>query len=752
MIPILYDKTETAFTSNGLGRLVDCIRCIVTEERNGMYECEFDYPVAGAMFDMIQEGRIIGAKHDDNGDVQPFDIYAKTEPINGVVTFYAHHISYRMNENTVKPFSASSCAAALQQIKAQSVLTNPFTYWTDKSVNASYVIETPRNIKSLLCGEQGSILDVYGTGEYQFDKWDVKLYLHRGQDTNVSIRYGKNLVDFENKLDLSDIYTGVVPFWYGDVTEEDGDESETVTELVTLPEWFLSSGHVTPTNRETVIPLDLSDEFEEKPTVDQLRSTATSRLSESDGWVPKQNISVNFVQLWNTPEYVEFAALQRLKLCDTCGVFVPMYNISLRAKVIKVVYNTLLDRYDSMELGDNPVPFSAVVEKLYDSKVAGVAAGLRAVNVNIQTVAQNAETYTNNKVSSAKATIESEYEQAISDATDKICGGTGGYVVTTLNANGKPIELVITDNLDLNQAVNVWRWNQGGLGHSHNGYNGPYNDIALTYDGKINASMISVGTLNANVIRAGTLQDVNGNTSFNLATGELDITKGTINLGNGNFTVNNSGEIAIAAGNINVGNGKFYVSPNGIVEMTNLEIGNDFKVNNAGTMWANNVYISDANCSFTDTFVKLDPHSYTTANQPNLYISGGCYLYESTWTASSKTIKEKIRNIAEPELNPKNLYDVDIVQFKYVDDFLSKSDQRHGKNLIGFIIEDLEEKFPVAVDKNGDDPKKWNWNMAYLIPAMMKLIQDQHKDIEYIKKQLEANNGRENEKSAGECS
>ena len=261
--------------------------------------------------------------------------------------------------------------------------------------------------------------------------------------------------------------------------------------------------------------------------------------------------------------------------------------------------------------------------------------------------------------------------------------------------------------------------------------------------GQFNSALIP--NLSASKITTGTLQDSQGNTSFNLSTGELDITKGTINLGNGNFTVNNSGEIAIAAGNINVGNGKFYVSPYGIVEMTNLEIGSDFKVNNAGNMWANIAYIRGANCSFTDTFVKLDPHSYTTANQPNLYINGGYYLYKSTWTASSKTIKEKIRNIAEPELNPKNLYDVDIVQFKYVDDFLSKSDQRHGKNLIGFIIEDLEEKFPVAVDKNGNDSKTWSWNSAYLIPPMLKLIQNQKAQIDELESRVrkieEDNNG-----------
>lgn len=509
MIPILYEKTESNFKSNGLGRLSDCIRCLASEERNGIYEVEFDYPVTGVHFEDIQMGRIIACTHDEQGDVQPFDIYAKSEPINGIVTFYAHHISYRLNEITVKPFTAGSCADAISKIKTQSVKANPFTFWTDKSVAASYISETPRKARTMLGGEENSILDVFGTGEYEFDKFDVKLHLHRGQDTNVSIRYGKNLVDFDNNEDASDTYTAVVPFWLGSETE--GDESVSV--LVTLPEWYITSGHSVPSGREVIVPMDLSGDFDEKPTVAQLRTAAQNRLASSDGWLPSQTITIDFVQLWQTEEYKDYAPLQRLRLCDTCGVFVPMYGMSLRAKVIKVVYNVLLDRYDSMELGDKPTTYAAVIEKQFDSKVAGIEQGFQAIKIDIQTV---------------KQTIESEYEQAIEDATELIRGGTGGYIVTTVNANGQPIELLITDALNINRARNIWRWNLGGLAHSSNGYNGPFNDVAITQDGKINASMIMTGILNANLIRAGIITDSNGKNYWNLSTGEFVTREGQI--------------------------------------------------------------------------------------------------------------------------------------------------------------------------------------------------------------------------------
>lgn len=418
MIPILYEKTETSFTSNGLGRLSDCIRCIVTEERNGIYECEFDYPVSGLMFEQIQEGRIIACTHDEQGDVQPFDIYGRTEPINGVVTFYAHHISYRLNEITVKPFTASSCADAFTKIVAYSIGSNPFSFWTDKNVNTEFVSATPRQIRNMLGGEENSILDVYGTGEYEFDKFNVRLYLHRGQDTNVSIRYGKNLIDYTNDYDVSGAYTAVVPYWRGE--ESEGEQS--VSTLVMLPELFISSGQSVPSGREVVVPMDLSDAFEEPPTVIQLRSAATSRLSASQAWLPNQTVKVNFVQLWQTEEYKEYAPLQRLRLCDTCGVFVPMYGTALRAKVIRVVYNVLLDRYDEMELGDKPTTYTAIIEKVYNSKVAGVVAGLQSLAVDIETAQNiaeaNAKAYSDGQLSEAVLAINSD----IADLQDQIDG------------------------------------------------------------------------------------------------------------------------------------------------------------------------------------------------------------------------------------------------------------------------------------------------------------------------------------------
>lgn len=358
MIPILYDRTETSFESEGIARLAECSRCVVLEERNGVFEIEFDYPVTGKMFDEIEVGRIVCATHDDTQEPQPFDIYKKSEPIGGVVTFYGHHISYRLNEVVVKPFTATSCATAIAGLKTNSVGTNPFTFSTDKDVTAEYKTTTPQSLRGLLGGQENSLLDVYGKGEYKFDKWAVSLLLNRGIARSSSIRYGKNLIDYSNEFDASDTYTAVYPYWHGSVSNGDSEPQDV---LVELPEKYITSGHSVASGREVIVPMDMSTEFQEQPTVEQLRTRATALLNDSDAWVPRQNITIDFVALWQTEEYKEVAPLQSVNLCDTVAIDMTMYGTSYRAKVIKTEYNTLLDRYNKLELGDQPNTYASVI-------------------------------------------------------------------------------------------------------------------------------------------------------------------------------------------------------------------------------------------------------------------------------------------------------------------------------------------------------------------------------------------------------
>ena len=508
MIPILYYGTETSFTSNGLGRLNDIIECTVTEERNSIYECEFTYPITGKFYQLMvtmveaystgdyTRSGIIACIHDDKHDIQPFDLYSVSSPIDGVVTFNAHHISYRTNDEILFPFDASSVAQVFAGIDSYIQGGSAFTFWTDKTTVGNFEITTPHNVREILGGSEGSILDIYGSGEYEFDKFSIKLYGRRGIDSGITIRYGKNLTDIERNLDSSDTYNAVAPFWDSTVSYEDGSTEDVV---VTLDELTVKSSAVTGSQKAR--PLDLTSEFEEMPTQAQLRARAVQYLENNEPWVPKDNVRVSFVQLWQTEEYANVAILQRLSLCDTVSVYYPALGIiANKQKVTRVVYNVMLERYDEMEIGSSSASLSDTIS---DSIRADYEDDLNKVKKN--------------------AVNDSMLQAAISHATELISGGLGGHVVFTLNADGEPEEILIMDTDDVNTAVNVWRFNQGGLGHSHTGYNGPFSDVALTMDGAINANMITAGQLNANIIKTGIIQDQKQYNYWNMATGEFQL-------------------------------------------------------------------------------------------------------------------------------------------------------------------------------------------------------------------------------------
>ena len=174
MKPILYPAAETKFVSQGLGVLSDAISCTVTEERNGLYELEMEYPIDGQHFSDITDRCIIFAIPSPYRNPQPFRIYRTTKPINGKCTIYARHIRYDLAGVPVKPFSASNAPGAMAGLQSNAAISSNFTFWTNKTTAANFSAAVPSATSSLLGGQTGSILDVYG-GEYEFDAFAVKL-------------------------------------------------------------------------------------------------------------------------------------------------------------------------------------------------------------------------------------------------------------------------------------------------------------------------------------------------------------------------------------------------------------------------------------------------------------------------------------------------------------------------------------------------------------------------------------------------
>lgn len=212
MHPILYPPGEKDFLDNGLAVLTDCTKCLVTEERNGAYTLEMQYPANGRHYDLIAEDCILLAKPNPDDEPQPFRLYKSGLTMSGVTTWYGEHVSYFANDVPIEPIATSQTnpAGAFAKISAAAALENPFTFSTTLSTETSFDLATPTPLKKVLGGVDGSVLDQFG-GEYHYNKWKIELLKNRGADRGFVISYGKNLTDISQEKNLTKVTTAIFP-------------------------------------------------------------------------------------------------------------------------------------------------------------------------------------------------------------------------------------------------------------------------------------------------------------------------------------------------------------------------------------------------------------------------------------------------------------------------------------------------------------------------------------------------------------
>ena len=479
MIPILYSPNETAFDTNGIGVLRDAIECRVREALNGSYELTLRYPEDGIHSKAISNRAIILAKPNPVAEPQPFRIYRRLPSSHGSATIRARHIAYDLTGNVVSPFSANGAPAALIALKENSSTDCLFDFWTDKDAPSAMTVRKPASIWSLLGGMEGSVLDCFG-GEYEFDRFMVKLWTRRGSDPGVSIRYGKNLTSLEQDENCANCYTGIYPFW--------ASADESAAQVVLLPERILHADGKYDHTR--ILPVDFSYEWTEAPTEEMLRTRAEKYLLDNQIGVPDVSLKVQYVPLDKTSEYAGRVPIERVVLGDTVSVEFPKMGVPATARIVETDFDVLNEVYVSTTVGRAKASISA-------------------------TIAQQ------NKESHAKPDVGMAQHIAAQLASS-IVGAHGGSVrMLDVNGDGLPDEIYIADNPDPAQATKVWRWNYQGWAASRNGYSGPFLMGASLEDG-IMAHVIKA----ANLV-AGTIISADGSTFF------LDLNSGVLKA---NFT------------------------------------------------------------------------------------------------------------------------------------------------------------------------------------------------------------------------
>lgn len=255
--------------------------------------------------------------------------------------------------------------------------------------------------------------------------------------------------------------------------------------------------------------------------------------------------------------------------------------------------------------------------------------------------------------------------------------------------------------------------------------------------GTIDASVITVSNINAGNITAGTLSAIainNGAGTFQVsAAGALTASSATIT-GKVTATSGAIGGITINTDRLTYGNMQIFGSGSVGTAIIDTDRGCSFKevaasgttdlalYSNGGLYVSGKVYVGGVTAATGLVYAVIDSSGYLRRGA----------------TVSSERYKNSIVDIADiPELDPSALLSIPVRAYKYNDDVLQGDDSRYQVFIPGFIAEEVDAAYPLAVEYNNDGQPE-AVNAPYLIPGILALVQQQAATIRTLEARIAA--------------
>lgn len=357
------DKEYDPLGTVSIGMLYEAISCTVTEELNGEYELELEYPISGRYALEIIPGRLIYALHDEshvkgsNAYWELFQIYRISKGIKGALKVSAQHSTYRLNNVLVKPFNAASSSEVIDMLNdLHDMEKMPFLFRDYVEKEEVLKTDSPASVKNILGGEN-SLISTYG-GDLFYNLFEVAFMPRRGrtaEETGIRLEYGRNLADFASEESIAETKTAVMPYWRGQ--NDDGENLE-----VFLPEGIVRSLKAGKYPYAMEEPLDLSNYFDKQPTAGELREAAYKYMSKEGFGDPSINFRLSFVHLWQALGH-KAEPYQYLQLGDSITVALPRLGIETEGRVTRVSFDSLKERYSSIEIGNRKKSMDSEIDK-----------------------------------------------------------------------------------------------------------------------------------------------------------------------------------------------------------------------------------------------------------------------------------------------------------------------------------------------------------------------------------------------------
>jgi len=366
MLPKLYDELTTSasgYSKTFLGTINHCTKCKVTEVRNGSYTLSLETTVNDDCAGMLTSQKIIGVKANPFDSDQLFEIQRTERGTDGIIKVEGKHVKNfccqicsegDYSDEHTDAHETGTPAQIWNKLKSDYISTNiPFTFSSDITVsrNFSLGINTAESLGNILGGKEGSFLDVWG-GEFHWNNYTIEFLSSRGRSTGYQIRYGSNISDVRQVESCESTYTHVLP--YGKVSNG-SHKINFYAPLYTIPN--------TQSLYTKVFMLDCTDLLDNYEVGDKGAGYDTCRTAMTNyarTYAANNNLGKLSVSISVTLR-AELDEMQQIGLCDSVSVILDNFGTKATAKITEATYDSLLERWDKLVIGDARVTVADVI-------------------------------------------------------------------------------------------------------------------------------------------------------------------------------------------------------------------------------------------------------------------------------------------------------------------------------------------------------------------------------------------------------
>ena len=553
------------------------------------------------------------------------------------------------------------------------------------TVSTSNLIYTSTNmtstfeqIKSDLLDDLGGYMMVrYEDGERFID------YLATAVETcEQKIELGKNLLDYKSNIDIENFATRVIPL--GATLEDSQQTLEGVSQRLTISSVNGGLDFVCNTEAEKV-----HDVTEKTIVFDDVTDPA-ELMAEGDAYLR----SIQFRDVYIEAKAIDFGYLtnkiQKFSLLKRVNVLSSAHGLDGYFMLTKLDFELNSPENDVFVFG------STEAAKMQSSKTLSAKSQetIHEVENQIEEIHED--------VGGLKVTLEKTDEGLLAEVSNR--QNADNEMLTKVSQTAHSIALVASGG-DNSVGITIQLYDENGNLIDTDSGNANINIVGfvtfsdLAGDGTtiINGNNIKTGTISCDLLSGGTIngQKIVLDDGWTLLTDDL---------GNNIYSILSSWKRTNSLASTLGGNDWFGVQK--------------FK--------SQTTLIGDISAPGVK--------NRTSTAVANIRCQDGTDSWLAIASSSSMRYKHDISDIVDAKLDPHRLYQLSPRQYKYNIDYIDKGDQRYNTDVCGFIAEEIHNVYPIACEYN-ENGEPENWNERYIIPPMLALIQEQHKDIELLKQE-----------------